>query len=84
MVPAELRLDTANWKLPDIQHPAVAARKILMTRLDSEMRKAGLIRDHPRTIKKILLNDKVENYRMLEKDVSFTDNLGRVTLVVLQ
>ncbi|KAH3805534.1 hypothetical protein DPMN_133838 [Dreissena polymorpha] len=53
--------------MDDVQHVIVAARKILLRKVDMEMRKAGLIRDHPRTIKRIMLSDKVENYKILDK-----------------
>ncbi|KAH3805473.1 hypothetical protein DPMN_133776 [Dreissena polymorpha] len=56
--------------MDDVQHVSVAARKILLRKVDMEMRKAGLIRDHPRTIKRIMLSDKVENYKILDKTVS--------------
>jgi len=35
-----------------------------------EMRKAGLIRDHPKIIRRIALSDKVENYKSMDKVVS--------------
>ena len=34
------------------------------------MRKAGLIRDHPKIIRRIALSDKVENYKSMDKVVS--------------
>ena len=70
LVPAELRVNTHNWKLDDVQHPAVNARKILLKKIDTEMRKAGLIRDHPKIIRRIALSDKVENYKSLDRAVS--------------
>jgi len=48
----------------------VAARKILLRKIDMEMRKAGLIRDHPKIIRRIALSDKVENYKSMDKVVS--------------
>lgn len=69
MVPTELRVNTHNWALDDVQHPAVNARKILLKKIDMEMRKAGLIRDHPKVIRRIALSDKVENYKSLDKVV---------------
>ncbi|XP_060559966.1 uncharacterized protein LOC132720010 [Ruditapes philippinarum] len=70
LVPAELRVNTHNWKLDDMQHPAVNARKILLKKIDTEMRKAGLIRDHPKIIRRIALSDKVENYKSLDRAVT--------------
>ncbi|KAL4219974.1 hypothetical protein ACF0H5_020385 [Mactra antiquata] len=70
LVPTELRVNTHNWKLEDIQHPTVNARKILLNKIDSEMRKAALIRDHPKVIRRLKLSDKIENYRVLDKAVS--------------
>ena len=64
-----MRVNTREWDLGDIQHPAVTARKLLMKKIDTEMRKAGLIRDHPRVIRRIALSDKVENYKALERQV---------------
>ena len=46
-------------------------RKTLLKQLDTQMRKTGLIRDHPKTIYKNALTDKVENYKALDKAVSF-------------
>lgn len=70
LVPAELRVNTHEWALDELQHPTVAARKILLRKIDQEMRKAGLIRDHPKIIKRIALSDKVENYKTMDKAVS--------------
>ncbi|KAH3804507.1 hypothetical protein DPMN_132794 [Dreissena polymorpha] len=70
VVPRELRVNTSDWLIDDVQHVSVAARKILLRKVDMEMRKAGLIRDHPRTIKRIMLSDKVENYKILDKTVT--------------
>ena len=70
MVPVELRVNTFNWALDDIVHPAVAARKMLLKTLDTELRRAGHIRDPPSRIKQLGLSDKVEDYRALEKPVS--------------
>lgn len=70
MVPTELRVNTHNWKLEEVQHPAVNVRKILLKKIDMEMRKAGLIRDHPKVIRRIALSDKVENYKSLDKAVT--------------
>ncbi|WAR27398.1 hypothetical protein MAR_013102 [Mya arenaria] len=67
-VPVDLRLNTHQWQLDDIQHPAVAARRMILRKIDVEMRKAGLIRDHPKLIKRIAMSDKVENYKSLDKD----------------
>ena len=70
MVPTELRVNSFDWDLEDILHPSVAMRKIILKKMDTDMRKAGLIRDHPRTILKQALTDKVEDYKALEKAVS--------------
>ena len=72
VVPTELRVNSFDWDLEDILHPSVAMRKIILKKMDTDMRKAGLIRDHPRTILKQALTDKVEDYKALEKAVSFT------------
>ncbi|XP_053403091.1 uncharacterized protein LOC123554408 [Mercenaria mercenaria] len=77
LVPAELRINTHNWKLDDVQHPAVNARKILLRKIDAEMRKAGLIRDHPKIIRRIALSDKVENYKSVDKAVTESNLLEK-------
>jgi len=43
----------------------------VMLQVDREMRKAGLIRDHPKLVKRIALSDKVENYKTMDKTVGF-------------
>ncbi|KAH3805549.1 hypothetical protein DPMN_133853 [Dreissena polymorpha] len=73
IVPRELRVNTSDWLTDDVQHVSVAASKILLRKVDMEMRKAGLIRDHPRTIKRIMLSDKVENYKILDKTNALLD-----------
>lgn len=70
LIPTELRVNTHNWKIDDVQHPTVNVRKILLKKIDMEMRKAGLIRDHPKVIRRLALSDKVENYRSLDRVVT--------------
>ncbi|XP_052784238.1 uncharacterized protein LOC128220031 isoform X2 [Mya arenaria] len=67
-VPVDLRLNTHQWQLDDIQHPAVAARRMILRKIDVEMRKAGLIRDHPKLIKRIAMSDKISQSGILDKE----------------
>lgn len=70
ILPPELRVNSHHWELGDIQHPAAAARRFLLRKMDTVMRKNGSFRDHPRVIQQIRLSDKVENYRLIERMIA--------------
>lgn len=77
VVATELRVNTEDWLLDDIQHPAVAVRRMLLNSMDKEMKNTGIIKDQPEVFKEILLSDKVLNYKTLEQTVTEGDFLDK-------